>query len=60
MEAERFLNKFVKIVIDEGNATAVYSGKVLSVDSNSLTLRDKFNIELAVALDRIIKIEGRD
>ena len=60
MEAERFLNRLVKIVIDEGNTTAVYSGEVLSVDSNSLTLRDKFNNELAVALNRIIKIEGRD
>jgi len=57
MDAGRYLSRRVKLVVNEGNTTTVYTGRVVAHDEDSLTLEDKFSNDVSISLQRIIKIE---
>ena len=58
MELQQFLNKRVKIVINEGDFTSAYTGHITGSDELFLYFCDKFNENKIFRLSSIIKLEA--
>ena len=55
-EYQAFLKKKVKIVVKINNVPYYYTGKVISVNEDSLTIIDKFNSNVLIKFDDISQI----
>jgi hypothetical protein len=58
MEIKPFLNKRVKLVINEGEFTSAYTGFITNIDELFLYFRDKFNDDKIFRLSSIVKLEA--
>jgi len=57
MDWTLFLNRYCKLVIDDGAGTRIFTGKVVSVDDGKLGLIDKFDLPQAFDFAIIQKCE---
>lgn len=57
MDFQEFLNKKIKIVINEGSTFSCYVGFIQRIEEPFLVFRDKFNQEKIFGFNSIAKIE---
>jgi len=53
---KKFLGAIVKLTIVSGNASYIYSGKILRVDEEFITILDKFNQEVGLRISNLTQI----
>lgn len=57
-ELKSFLNKHVKIIFDDGHGVATREGTLEKLTKDFVFLENKNNnVELAIPIDRIVRIE---